>query len=337
MKKENYKEIEIPSLCEAYKDYFTVGATIEPDNYERYKDILIKHFNSITIENELKWPNIHPKNEVYCYEGADKLVDFALQNKMKLRGHTLVWHTMGVPKWVFYDEDGSLMTREKLLDRMKDHIHTVMGRYKGKICCWDVVNEAIENSDNGKQYTPCEWLDIIGPDYIKNAFYFAHEADPDALLFYNEYQIEFSVKRSKMMKMLREFIAEGVPIHGVGIQSHQSMDVPSLYEIRSCIEEIASLGLQVQLTEVDVSVYDHMDNSKVYPVLTDELMEAQAKRFGEIFKLAREYKDVITSVTFWGVSDDHTWLDYPPRITWPLPFDVNLKPKPAFFAMLDFK
>lgn len=323
------------SLKEAYRDYFLIGATVEPFNLERYSSVLKEHFNSITLENALKWDSTQKKQGAFDFSGADQCIDFAVKNNMKIRGHTLVWHGI-TPKWVFYDEQGSIIDKERLLERMKEHIHTVMGRYKGKIYCWDVVNEAIENRDNGKQYVDCEWLRICGPDYIKKAFVYAHEADPEALLFYNDYQVEFSIKRAKTLRMIKEMQQEGIPIHGVGIQSHTTMNVPSLYEIKAAIEEFASLGLQIHISEIDISVYDYRDESRIYRSFTPELAEKQARRYEEIFRIFREYKKEITSVTFWGVADDHTWLDSEIRKSWPFVFDENLAPKPAFYKITDF-
>lgn len=336
MKKEDKGCCTIPSLKEVYQAYFPIGAAIEVVNVERYSDLLKKHFNAMTLENSLKWPNIHPGKDDYRFEPADRLVDFAMSHGMRIHGHTLVWYAMGTPEWVYYAEDGAMASRELLLERMQEHIHTVVGRYKGKVAAWDVVNEAIENTDNGRQYHDGEYLQIIGPDYIKKAFQFAHEADPDALLFYNEYQIEFSIKRGKTLRMLKEFREEGIPIHGIGIQSHETLDVPSLGELRDAIETFAALGLKIHISELDLSVYPYRDTTCLYKGLTPELLERQAVRYGELFKVFREYRDVIYGVTFWGAADDHTWLDHGIRRTWPFLFDDDLKPKPAFWSVAQF-
>jgi endo-1,4-beta-xylanase len=265
------------------------------------------------------------------------LAAFAKQHGMKMRGHTLVWHNQ-TSDWVFQDSNGDSVGREQLLQRMKDHITTVMQRYKGQIYCWDVVNEAV--TDEGPElYRRTKWLDIIGEDYIEKAFEFAHEADPDALLFYNDYNETNPEKREKIYQLVKSLVDKGVPIHGVGLQAHWKLDNPSLDEIRTAIERYASLGLQLQLTEFDISVFNFEDKRIDLLEPTPEILEKQAQRYEELFQLLREYQEVITAVTFWGAADDYTWLsDFPVRgrKNWPFLFDESHNPKESFWKVIRF-
>jgi endo-1,4-beta-xylanase len=213
-----------------------------------------------------------------------------------------------------------------------------MERYKGTIFCWDVVNEAV--TDEGPElYRPTKWLDIIGEDYIEKAFEFAHEADPDALLFYNDYNESNPQKREKIYKLVKSLVDKGVPIHGVGLQAHWNLVNPSLEDMRTAIERYASLGLKLHLTELDVSVFNHEDKRTDLTEPTPEMLELQAERYHQVFHLLREYRDSITSVTFWGAADDYSWLsDFPvkARKNWPFLFDENHQPKDSFWKVVQF-
>ena len=324
------------SLKEKYKEYFAIGAAVNPYSIKKHEKLLQKHFNSITAENEMKFVSVHPEENKYTFEKADLLVDFKKANNMKMRGHTLVWHGQ-VPDWLFTDSEGNPASRDLLLGRMKDHISTVMGRYKNEIYCWDVVNEAVQDSGN-EVYRKSKWFNIIGEDFIEQAFRFANSVDPGAKLFYNDYNAVIPEKRDKIYSLLKGLKEKDVPVHGMGIQGHWNIYSPTVQEIREAIEKYASLGLEIQITELDMSVYAWNDKGKLEEPST-ELLELQAKRYDKIFSLFREYKDVITGVTFWGVADDYTWLDDFPvkgRKNWPLLFDVNHEPKPAFYKIVDF-
>ena len=256
-------------------------------------------------------------------------------NGMKLRGHTLVWHNQ-TPNWVFENEAGGKVDRQTLLDRMRAHIHTVVQRYGRTVYAWDVVNEAV--TDEGEEWLrPSRWLEGIGEDYLVKAFQYAHEADPHALLFYNDYNECDPGKREKIYRLVKWLQERGAPIHGIGLQAHWNLHRPSLDEIRASIERYASLGVQLQITEMDVSVFDHDDHRTDLTEPTEDLIKRQAERYGQFFDLFREYRDVITGVTFWGATDDYTWLDYFPvrdRKNWPLLFDGNHRPKPAFHSVI---
>ena len=322
--------VEVPSLSQVYEQYFNIGAAVNLTTIDSQKELLRKHFNSITAENDIKFIEIQPVEGQFTFEKADQLAAFAKENGMKMRGHTFVWHNQ-TPDWVFEDAN-----RETLLQRMKDHITMVMKRYKGTIFCWDVVNEAV--TDEGTElYRPTKWLEIIGEDYIEKAFEFAHEADPEALLFYNDYNESNPEKREKIYKLVKSLVDKGVPIHGVGLQAHWNLVNPSLEDIRTAIERYASLGLELHLTELDVSVFNFEDKRTDLTEPTYEMLELQAERYHQVFQLLRQYQENITSVTFWGAADDYTWLsDFPVRgrKNWPFLFDENHQPKESFWKVV---
>jgi endo-1,4-beta-xylanase len=329
--------VEIPSLSRVYQEFFNIGAAVNLRTIESQQNLLVKHFNSITAENDMKFIEIQPVQGQFTFEKADQLAAFAQKNGMKMRGHTLVWHNQ-TPDWVFQDVNGEQVDRETLLQRMKEHINAIMKRYKGTIFCWDVVNEAV--TDEGPElYRATKWLDIIGEDYIEKAFEFAHQADPDALLFYNDYNESNPQKREKIYKLVKSLVDKGVPIHGVGLQAHWNLVNPSLEDIRAAIERYASLGLKLHLTELDVSVFNHEDKRTDLTEPTPEMLELQAERYHQVFHLLREYRASITSVTFWGAADDYSWLsDFPVkgRKNWPFLFDENHQPKDSFWKVVQF-
>ncbi|MBB5325505.1 endo-1,4-beta-xylanase [Anoxybacillus tepidamans] len=324
----------LPSLCETYKDYFHIGAAVNPITIETQKQLLIDHVNSITAENHMKFEHLQPEEGEFTFETADQIVDFAVSNNMAVRGHTLVWHNQ-TPDWVFHDGQGRFVSREVLLERMKAHISTVVQRYKGKVYCWDAVNEAVDD-EGDDLLRPSKWRQIIGDDFIEQAFLYAHEADPDALLFYNDYNESFPEKREKIYKLVKSLRDKDIPIHGIGMQAHWNLTRPSLDEIRMAIERYASLGVQLHITELDISMFEFNDHRKDLTNPTELMIEQQADRYGQIFSLFKEYRDVIQSVTFWGVADDYTWLDNFPvkgRKNWPFLFDELHRPKPSFWRV----
>ncbi|MNM92459.1 Endo-1,4-beta-xylanase [compost metagenome] len=321
----------IVALKDMFKDDFKIGAAVNPFTIQSQKGLLANHFNSITAENEMKFESLHPEEGTYTFEEADLLVAFAQEHGMAMRGHTLVWHNQST-EWLFQDNQGQLVTKTVLMDRLRSHIQTVVGRYKGDIYAWDVVNEVI--ADEGDQLLrSSKWLDIAGPDFIAKAFQFAHDADPNALLFYNDYNESHPHKRDKIYKLVEMLLEQDVPIHGIGLQAHWSPFDPSLDDIRAAIEKYASLGLQLQLTELDMSVFAFDDQRTDLTQPSQEMLELQAERYEDVFRLLKEYRDVISSVTFWGAADDYTWLDDFPvkgRKNWPFLFDEKHLPKPAY-------
>lgn len=324
-----------PKLKEIFADDFKIGAAVNPLTIQSQEHLLAHHFNSITAENEMKFISVHPEEKVYTFDAADRLVTFARKHEMAMRGHTLVWHNQ-TPDWLFHNNDGSPVSREALLERLREHMQVVVGRYKQDIYAWDVVNEVI--ADEGEELLrSSKWLDIIGPDFINKAFQFAHEADPKAMLFYNDYNESHPHKRDKIYKLIRSLLDQGVPLHGVGLQAHWNLHDPSLDDIRAAIEKYAALGLQLHLTELDISIFrfdDHRTDLKSPP---EELMEKQAELYGAVFKLLREYRKEVSSVTFWGAADDYTWLDNFPvhgRKNWPFLFDEQHQPKSSFWSLV---
>lgn len=332
---------QVPSLKEAYADDFLVGFAARA-SFHLDDAINKRHFNAVTAENAMKWESMQPAPGQFSFRAADDLVDYAEKNDMAVTGHTLVWHSQ-TPDWVFQDEKQNELSREALIERMREHIHTVVGRYRGRIASWDVVNEVVELDPKTQTWglRDSKWLQIIGDDYIELAFRFAHEADPEARLLYNDYSATEPGKRDAIYALAQELLAKGVPIHGIGMQGHWDLTYPPVEQVRLAIEKYASLGLNVSITEMDVSVYSWNDRSNRYQSgLPEAVAEEQARVYGDYFQLFQEYSDVIDRVTFWGVRDNHSWKnDYPVpgRPDYPLLFDERGEPKWSFWAVLDPK
>ncbi|WP_394186001.1 endo-1,4-beta-xylanase [Metabacillus halosaccharovorans] len=327
---------EVPSLYKEYEDYFLMGAAVNPITIKSQKELIIKHFNSLTAENEMKFESLQSEEGTFTFDQADQLLSFANEYGKKVRGHTLVWHNQ-TPDWVFTNKNGNPVDRYTLLERMKTHISTVMERYKGQIYSWDVVNEAV--SDSGANLLrDSKWKDIVGEDFLDKAFEYAHLADPNASLFYNDYNESNPEKREKIYSLTKGLVERGVPIHGIGLQAHWNLYSPTLDHIRTAIERYASLGLQIHITEMDVSVFGSDDKRTDVKVPTEEMVAKQTDRYNSFFELLREYSGVITSVTFWGAADDYTWLDNFPvrgRKNWPLLFNEHHQPKESFWKVIN--
>jgi endo-1,4-beta-xylanase len=342
-----------PSLKDAYKGLFRIGAALNSTQFEGRDPIadpiIEAQFNAISPENALKWQSIHPRPDAYDFDQADQYVAFGEKYKMFIVGHCLVWHSQ-TPRWVFEDAQGKPLTREALLDRMHDHIRTVVGRYKGRIGGWDVVNEAL-NEDGTMRQSP--WYRIIGSDFIVKAFQFAHEADPSAQLYYNDYSLENEAKRKGAVELMRQLKAAGVPITGIGLQGHVRIDGPDARQEAATIDAFAALGLQVNISELDVDVLPRTTRSDSADVsmtaagtaqsnpyvngLPEEMQQALAKRYAELFKVFVQHHNSMGRVTLWGVTDGGSWLNNFPtrgRTNYPLLFDRGGRPKPAFFAVL---
>lgn len=330
-------------LKDYYKPFFPMGVAIRPQSRTGPEaELILKHFESVTAENAMKMGPIHPKENEYFWKDADAIVDFAEANKLKIRGHTLCWHNQ-TPEWLFKDAQGNDVTKEVLLKRLKDHITSVVTRYKGKIYAWDVVNEVIDDNDS-KNFRDSPWYRICGEEFVAKAFEYAHEADPDAILFYNDYNTESAGKRDRIYNMLKGLLDKKVPIHGMGLQAHWSIFSPTEQELRQSIEKFSSLGLKIQITELDISVYQSEHSRRERradepDTFTLDMEAKQVEQYKMAFKVFREYKDVITGVTFWNVSDKSTWLDNFPvrgRKNYPLLFDTNMKPKKAYWEVVRF-
>jgi endo-1,4-beta-xylanase len=331
-------------LKDYYSDYFPMGVAVNPRMMDEGKEstLILAQFNSMTAENAMKMGPIHPEENRYNWAPADKIADFAVKNGLKLRGHTLCWHNQ-TPTWFFTDSDGKQVSKEVLLARLKRHITDVVSRYKGKIYAWDVVNEVVP--DGGTDvYRKTKFLEIIGEEYIQRAFEFAHEADPNAKLFYNDYNTENRVKRDKIYLLVKGLLDKGIPIHGVGLQGHWSIYGPTAQEVEESITKFASLGLEIQITELDVSVYAKQQQNSKEPfngvsAFTAEMDEKQAQQYKMLFEVFRKFKANITGITFWNLSDSSSWLDNFPvrgRKDFPLLFDQNNQPKKAFFEVIKF-
>jgi endo-1,4-beta-xylanase len=341
------------------------------------KDIALvkEHFNQITAENDMKWQLIHPREgkDGYDFAPADAFVNFGLSNNMYLVGHTLVWHSQ-TPNWVFAGTNppptnviasaatntnapgtnrvgrgqfgggfggytGPRASREELLQRMREHIHTVVGRYKGKVKSWDVVNEAIADGTGTNVLRNSLWLQIIGPDYIAKAFEYAHEADPNAILRYNDYGLENPAKRKKLITLIKSLQAQKVPIHAIGSQAH--VNVSTTFEtMDQSLAEMKTLGLPIHITELDVNTAaggqrnvgaDISQNAATTQGgLVSDADKKLADAYAGIFRAFLKHRDSVKMVTFWGVNDDVSWR----RQGKPLLFDGENKPKPAFHAVI---
>ena len=342
------------TLKDAYRGSFVVGAAINEAQIrgwdKRGDAIVTQQFNSITPENAMKWENIHPQPDRYDFSQADKFVEFGHKSHMFIVGHNLCWHSQ-TPGWVFKDDKGKQIGREALLERLHSHIRTVVGRYKGKIDSWDVVNEAL-NEDGTLRQSP--WLKIIGDDYIVKAFEFAHEADPGAQLNYNDYNLETPAKRKGAIALVKRLQAAGVPIAVVGDQAHLSIDTLSIPTEEATIEELAASGVKVAITELDINVLPTTwkqtadvslsvanADPKMNPYvngLPDDVQKKLTKAYGDLFTLFWKDRAVMSRVTLWGVMDGDSWLNNWPavgRTSYPLLFDRSGKPKQAFFAALN--
>ncbi|MGC4022581.1 MAG: endo-1,4-beta-xylanase [Cyclobacteriaceae bacterium] len=331
-------------LKDYYKDYFPIGVAVTPQSLKGEEGkLILQQFNSITPENVMKPGPIHPEENKFNFAPADEIVNFAQANGIKVRGHNLCWHQQ-TGDWFFKDEKGNQATKEIVLKRLKDHITAVVSRYKGKIYAWDVVNEVI--SDKRDEYfRKSKWYEICGEDFVAKAFEYAHEADPQALLFYNDYNEIDSVKREKIIRMIEGLIKSGVPIHGIGLQGHWAVNEPSRQELDNTLRRFSELHLKLQITELDISVYNKEHNARERkPEDTDatfssEKEQKQLEVYKMCFELFRKYKDSLSSITFWNVSDRHSWLDDFPvkgRKDYPLLFDQNLKPKKVYREVIRF-
>ena len=331
-------------LKDYYKNYFSIGVAVSPRDLKDPQEVklILQQFNSITPENAMKMGPIHPKENEYYWKDADSIVNFAQHHGLAVRGHNLCWHQQ-TPSWIFKDDKGNLVTKDVLLNRLKDHITTVVNRYKGKIYAWDVVNEAID--DSTKFLRNSLWYQICGEDYIIKAFEYAHEADPNAILFYNDYNEIGAVKREKIYRLVKNLKDAGVPIGAIGLQGHWAINEPSRAQLDSTIQQLTSLGLPLQITEMDISVYPKEHNARertpgdADTAFSIEKENKQMEAYKMCFDLFRKYKSDISGVTFWNISDRHSWLDNFPvrnRKDYPLLFDKNLQRKKAYWEVVNF-
>ena len=330
---------EIASVYETLAPYFLVGAAIEPVQLSsiRHAELLAYHFNSLTAENVMKPGLLQPEEGVFRWDNADRLVQFAREHGMAVHGHTLVWHQQAAD-WMFRDEEGNPLpatpeSKALVLQRLETHIRTVVDRYKDDINVWDVVNEVID-----PQQSDCmrrsRWYELTGKDFIVTAFTVAREVDPDAILLINDYSETETRKRQCIYNLVKEMQEIGVPIDGIGMQMHINLEYPTVAAIEQTIQMYGEL-VEVHITEMDMSIYT--DDFTSYVDVSDEILLQQGHRYKEIFEVFKRHADVIESVTFWGMADDHTWLlTFPTtRLNLPLLFDRQLQAKYAYWGVVD--
>lgn len=337
--------VEEPSLKDAVGDKFLIGVALNVNQSSGVDTSSIKlvkqHFNSIVAENCMKCEVIHPEEDRYDFTLADQFVSFGEKNGMAVIGHCLIWHSQLAP-WFCVDEKGNNVTPEVLKQRMKDHITTIVTRYKGRIKGWDVVNEAILEDGS---YRKSKFYEILGEEFIPLAFQYAHEADPDAELYYNDYAMNMPGKREGVVKLVSSLKEKGIRIDAVGMQGHMGMDYPDINEFEQSIVTFAGTGVKVMVTEWDMSALPTVKQSanisdtvayqkmlNPYPeTLPDSVSKAWNNRMKQFFGLFEKHADVISRVTAWGVSDSDSWKnDFPVkgRHDYPLLFDRNYQPKP---------
>ncbi|ACB09885.1 endo-1,4-beta-xylanase [Thermotoga sp. RQ2] len=326
-------EEDVPSLKEVFKDQFKVGAGISEKSILTPFDLefLKKHFNSVTERNNMKPVNLFAGVEngklKFDFSLADLFVDTALKNGISVRGHTLVWHNQ-TPEWFFKDENGNLLSKEEMTERIREYIHTVVGHFKGKVYAWDVVNEAVDpNQPDGLRRST--WYQIMGPDYIELAFRFAREADPDAKLFYNDYNTFEPKKRDIIYNLVKSFKEKGL-IDGIGMQCHISL-ATDIRQIEEAIKKFSTIpGIEIHITELDISVYK--SSGGYYERLPRNVEVELAHKYAQLFSIFRKYSNVITSVTMFGLNDGDAWSR---RNNWPFLFDEYYQTKLAFWGVVD--
>jgi endo-1,4-beta-xylanase len=302
-----------------------------------------KHYATLTAENSMKPSSILRADGVYNYAQADSIVAFARQNGLKMRGHTLVWHNQ-TPFWFFFDEKREAIDSTALYKRLEGYMREVMTHFKEAVFCWDVVNEALSDAPGEFYRTNSPWYRACGEVYIEKAFRLAHSINPNVKLFYNDYNLIQPEKREKAYQLVKRLKEAGVPIHGIGMQAHWSLD-ETREAIETAINRFASLGVEVHITELDLTVYPsyHGEGARNQPKeiieWTPELAKRQAEAYKMIFDVFRANHDKITSVTFWGLADNYTWLhDYPVRgrRDYPFVFDHTLTPKDSYREIVEF-
>ena len=335
-------------LKDAYKDYFSIGVAVNMRNISNPEQIAIikKDFNSITAENDMKPQPTEPAYGQFNWENADKIANFCRSNGIKLRGHCLMWHAQ-IGEWMYKDEKGDLVSKEKLFQNMKHHITAIVERYKDVIYAWDVVNEAI--SDGGWQggrrgmgehpspYRNSPLYQIAGDEFIKKAFIYAREADPNVLLFYNDYNAADPGKRDRIYNMVKSMKEEGVPIDGIGMQGHYNVYGPSMEDVDAALKKYSTIVKHIHITELDIRANQEMGGqlnfSRDGGNISQVVKTLQEDQYARLFKVLRKHKDVVDNVTFWNLSDRDSWLG---ARNYPLPYDENYKAKRVYSIIKDF-
>ncbi len=339
-------------LKDAYKDYFTIGVALNQRNVsdDAQKALVIKQFNSVTAENDWKPGEIHPKEGVWNFERADKIADFCRQNGIKMRGHCLCWHSQ-FADWMFTDKKGKPVTKEVFYQRLREHIHTVVNRYKDVVYAWDVVNEAMADDNQfgprfgfgrpGQEPSPyrqSRHFQLCGDEFIAKAFQFAREADPNTLLFYNDYSCVDEGKRERIYNMVKKMKDAGVPIDGIGMQGHYNIYFPSEEQLEKAIVRFKEIVKHINITELDLRMNNESGGQLMFSrgeakPMPEYMGTLQTDQYARLFKVFRKHADVIDNVTFWNLGDKDSWLGVNNH---PLPFDENYRPKACFRAIRDF-
>ena len=338
--------IEGKGLKDTYKKYFTIGVAVNQRNVSNPDQIaLIKHnYNSMTAENDMKPGSLQPREGQFNWANADRIANFCRENGIKLRGHCLCWHSQ-FADWMFTDKDGNPASKELFYERLRTHIHAVVNRYKDIVYAWDVVNEAIVDGpaldrDGNKRnpYRQSRHYKLCGEEFIAKAFEFAREADPKALLFYNDYNAADPAKRDRIYEMVKEMKEAGVPIDGIGMQGHYNIYGPSMKDVEDAIVKYSSIVDQIHFTELDIRAnmemggqlqFDRGEGNKI----DEKVVKKQQEQYTNLFRIMRKHKDVITNVTFWNLSDRDSWLGVN---NYALPFDKEYKPKQVYYMIRDF-
>jgi len=332
-------------LKDAYKDYFTIGVAVNSRNVTdaAQMELIKKEFNSITAENDMKVALIQPKEGEFHWENADKIANFCRQNGIKLRGHNLCWHSQ-FADWMFTDKKGNPVKKEVFYARLKKHIQAIVTRYKDIIYCWDVVNEAMADQafswpgHPANPYRESKLYKLCGDEFIAKAFQFAREADPNALLFYNDYNAADPGKRDRIFNMVKKMKDAGVPIDGIGMQGHYNIYGPSEEDIDAAITKYATIVKHIHFTELDLRTnMEHggqlqFSRGEAKP-MAPYLQTLQEDQYARIFRIFRKHADVIDNVTFWNLDDKDSWLGVNNH---PLLFDENYKPKKSYYVVKDF-
>lgn len=345
---------EALSLKEALQPAFLIGAAVTTRQMNLQDTAAVRllrtHFNAIVPENCMKIQSLQPHEGVFHFSDADRLVAFGQQEGMHVTGHTLIWHSQ-VPDWFFTDKDGNEVSKEILIERMRTHITTVVSRYKGRIKGWDVVNEAVEDDGSLRRN---KFLQIIGEEYIRLAFEFAHAADPDAELYYNDYSLALPRKRDGVVALAKQLLESGIPLSAIGMQGHLGMQFPSIREFEKSILAFSALGVKVMITELDLSILPEPSQRtgadiarkeayrKEINPYTNGVPEAVYKewqdRYLDFFTLFLKQADKISRVTLWGLSDGTSWRNNFPvrgRTDYPLLFDRQYRAKPLVYKLIE--
>ena len=328
-------------LKDAYKDYFKIGVAVNNRNVTdpAQTKLILREFNSITAENAMKPQPTEPRKGEFNWEDADRIANFCRANGIKMRGHTLMWHSQIGP-WMYQDEKGNLLPKEQFYANMNHHIQAIVERYKDVVYCWDVVNEAVADSPlrpGAPELRNSPMYQIAGEEFIYKAFEYAHEADPKALLFYNDYNDAEPGKSQRIFNLVKRMKDAGVPVDGIGMQGHYNIYGPSMEDVDKAISLYSTVVKHIHITELDIRVNEDMGGGLRFRQGAAQVAEwqrtLQQDQYVGLFKVLRKHKDVIDCVTFWNVSDKDSWLG---ASNYPLLFDENYRPKQAYNAVKGF-